>query len=297
MVEMRDHALGIVLPVVVYWIYGGLLDFLDSMDIKVMNRWRLHSRSDEQKLNLVSKGAVVRGVLLQQLLQVVVAVLLFLVDPNSQNHGEVPPSLWVQVAQVAVAMIVMDAWQYFWHRLMHESRFLYRNLHSWHHRLLVPYAYGALYNHPIEGLILDTFGGAVSFLVSGMHPRTAIFFFTFATMKTVDDHCGLVLPFSPFQRFFHNNAAYHDIHHQLSGFRFNYSQPFFPVWDMLLGTHMPFTLVQRADGGLEAKATRKASLSSDAKTTAAAAAAKADAAAGAAADGGGDGERKDKKND
>eukprot|EP00475_Leptophrys_vorax_P028325 TRINITY_DN40920_c0_g1_i1.p1 TRINITY_DN40920_c0_g1~~TRINITY_DN40920_c0_g1_i1.p1 ORF type:complete len:291 (+),score=22.90 TRINITY_DN40920_c0_g1_i1:256-1128(+) len=266
---VTDHALGVIMPVVIYWAYAGFLDYLDKMDFKVMNKWRLHSRVDEEKLNLVPRSAVIRGVLLQQLLQSIVAVLLFLVDPNSQSHDE-PPSLWVQLAQIGVAMVVMDAWQYFWHRLMHESRFLYRHLHSWHHRLLVPYAYGALYNHPLEGLILDTFGGAVSFLVSGMHPRTATVFFTFATMKTVDDHCGLVLPFSPFQRFFKNNAAYHDIHHQLSGFRFNYSQPFFPIWDHLLGTHMPYAVIRRADGGMEARALRPSSLSSDAKATAAA---------------------------
>jgi Fatty acid hydroxylase superfamily len=45
----------------------------------------------------------------------------------------------------------MDGWQYFWHRAFHESRFLYRNFHSHHHRLYVPYAFGALYNHPLEG--------------------------------------------------------------------------------------------------------------------------------------------------
>lgn len=280
---VTDHALGVVMPVVVYWAYAGLLDYLDKMDLKVMNRWRLHSRADEKKLNLVPRGAVIRGVLLQQLLQSIIAVLLFLVDPNSQSHAD-PPVVWVQLAQICVAMVVMDAWQYFWHRLMHESRFLYRHLHSWHHRLLVPYAYGALYNHPLEGLILDTFGGAISFLVSGMHPRTAIFYFTFATMKTVDDHCGLVLPFSPFQRLFKNNAAYHDIHHQLSGFRFNYSQPFFPIWDHLLGTHMPYTIQQREGGGIEARAMRhSAALSSDAKAMAAAVAASSTPAAAATA--------------
>lgn len=45
----------------------------------------------------------------------------------------------------------MDAWQYAMHRAFHENKFLYRNFHSHHHRLYVPYAYGALYNHPVEG--------------------------------------------------------------------------------------------------------------------------------------------------
>ncbi|KAG9454979.1 hypothetical protein H6P81_007883 [Aristolochia fimbriata] len=67
---------------------------------------------------------------------------------------------------------------------------------------------------PSPGLLLDTVGGAISFLLSGMSPRTAIFFFSFATAKTIDDHCGLWLPGNPFHILFHNNTAYHDIHHQ-----------------------------------------------------------------------------------
>ncbi|MCO5546972.1 hypothetical protein L7F22_000411 [Adiantum nelumboides] len=167
------------------------------------------------------------------------------------------PSLWVQVLQVGIAMFVMDTWQYFVHRYMHVNRFLYRHVHSQHHRLVVPYAIGALYNHPLEGLLLDTVGGAISFLVSGMTPKTSVFFFSFAVIKTVDDHCGLRLPGNPFHMFFKNNTAYHDIHHQLLGTKYNFSQPFFMMWDKYLGTYMPFTLVKRLDGGFEARPVKR----------------------------------------
>lgn len=147
----------------------------------------------------------------------------------------------------------MDTWQYFVHRYMHQNKFLYRHVHSQHHRLVVPYAIGALYNHPLEGLLLDTVGGAISFLVSGMTARTGVIFFCFAMVKTVDDHCGLWLPGNIFHIFFQNNTAYHDIHHQLQGTKYNYSQPFFSIWDKILGTHMPYNLVKRAEGGFEAR--------------------------------------------
>ncbi|CAN1235266.1 Very-long-chain aldehyde decarbonylase GL1-9 [Linum perenne] len=124
----------------------------------------------------------------------------------------------------------MDTWQYFVHRYMHQNKFLYRHIHSQHHRLVVPQAIGALYNHPLEGLLLDTVG-----------------------VKTVDDHCGLWLPGNVFHLLFANNSAYHDIHHQLQGTKYNYSQPFFPLWDKLLGTHMPYAVVKRVEGGYEAK--------------------------------------------
>lgn len=63
-----------------------------------------------------------------------------------------------------------------------------------------------------------------------------MWFFTGSTIKTVDDHCGYALPFDPLQFITSNNASYHDIHHQSWGIKTNFSQPFFTIWDSLLGT-------------------------------------------------------------
>lgn len=108
--------------------------------------------------------------------------------------------------------------------------------HARHHRLYVPYAYGALYNHPVEGFVLDTAGAGLGYKVSMMSPRMGIFFYVFSSIKTVDDHCGYALPLDPLQHITSNNAAYHDIHHQSWGIKTNFSQPFFTVWDRWLGT-------------------------------------------------------------
>jgi len=108
--------------------------------------------------------------------------------------------------------------------------------HSRHHRLYVPYAYGALYNHPIEGFLLDTAGAGLAYKVALMTPRQGLWFFVCTTFKTVDDHCGYALPWDPLQHLTSNNAAYHDIHHQSWGIKTNFSQPFFTFWDRILGT-------------------------------------------------------------
>ncbi|KAL2503760.1 Sphinganine C(4)-monooxygenase 2 [Abeliophyllum distichum] len=246
---VSDELMGTFAPIVVYWLYAGFYQLMPPLD-----NYRLHTRKEESEKNLVPLGTVIKGVLLQQLVQAVVAHLLFLVTSNaSSSTVTVQHSLPIQAVQFAIAMLVMDAWQYFVHRYMHQNKFLYRHIHSQHHRLVVPYAIGALYNHPLEGLLLDTVGGAISFLVSGMTARTAVFFFCFAVVKTVDDHCGLWLPGNIFHLFFQNNTAYHDIHHQLQGTKFNYSQPFFSIWDKLLGTYVPYRLVKRPEGGFEAR--------------------------------------------
>ncbi|KAJ6804637.1 protein SUR2 [Iris pallida] len=246
---VSDESMGTFAPILVYWLYAGMYQLLPPL-----RRYRLHTRKEEEERNLVPLSSVVRGVLLQQLVQAIVARVLFLVTGDEGSTGTfVQPSILIQLLQIIIAMIVMDTWQYFVHRYMHQNKFLYRHIHSQHHRLVVPYAIGALYNHPLEGLLLDTFGGALSFLISGMTARTAVFFFCFAVMKTVDDHSGLWLPGNIFQMFFQNNTAYHDIHHQLQGTKFNYSQPFFSTWDKILGTHMPYRLLTRKEGGFEAR--------------------------------------------
>ncbi|PWZ00806.1 hypothetical protein BCV70DRAFT_101336 [Testicularia cyperi] len=146
----------------------------------------------------------------------------------------------IPVAQFWFAFFVMDAWQYTLHRAFHESRFLYRNFHSHHHRLYVPYAFGALYNHPVEGLLLDSAGAALSHAAALMTVRQGILLFTFSTLKTVADHGGYAFPWylDPLHLVFPNCAEYHDVHHQMTGLRYNYSQPFFVHFDVLFGTRI-----------------------------------------------------------
>jgi sphinganine C4-monooxygenase len=57
---------------------------------------------------------------------------------------------------------------------MHVNTWLYKNVHSTHHELIVPYAYGALYNHPIEALFLDSIGAVVSQYATGMSCQVCV---------------------------------------------------------------------------------------------------------------------------
>lgn len=245
---VSDGVLGTFVPIAVYWIYSGLFELLGG----TMNSYRLHPKGEEDTKNVV----LFKGVLVQQAFQIAVSLLLFTVISDDDDNSNVPrpqPSLSIIALQFIIAMVVLDTWQYFIHRYMHLNKFLYRHVHSKHHTLVVPYAFGALYNHPLEGLLLDTVGGALSFLLSGMTPRTGIFFFSFATIKTVDDHCGLWLPGNILHLLFSNNSAYHDIHHQLYGAKYNFSQPFFVTWDRIMGTYMPYSIEHRKEGGFEAR--------------------------------------------
>ena len=72
---------------------------------------------------------------------------------------------------------------------------------------------------------------------------TGTTFFCVSTAKTVLDHCSYRFPVNPLHDLFPNSAAYHDVHHDVHGLKANFSQPFFIMWDLIMGTYMdPRTL-------------------------------------------------------
>ncbi|KAI1005606.1 hypothetical protein K3495_g2611 [Podosphaera aphanis] len=308
-----DFYLTLILPVAVYWIFSMFFHFIDTYDI--WSQYRIHTPAEILNRNHVSRYEVARDVIIQQIIQTIVAAVLDRLDPEqmkgreeydiacwatrlrvaqrlvpqiltlfgfnavaisknvSRSHpmlagalaGGKYPSLIMHIGgfggtpvpvfakweiyaarliywyivpafQFFVAVAFVDTWQYFLHRAMHMNKWLYTTFHSRHHRLYVPYAYGALYNHPFEGFLLDTLGAGIGYKLAGMTARQGMIFFTASIMKTVDDHCGYSLPWDPLQHLTSNNASYHDIHHQSWGIKTNFSQPFLTFWDGLLGT-------------------------------------------------------------
>ena len=91
------------------------------------------------------------------------------------------------------------------------------NVHAQHHKIYVPYAFGAFYNTLTEAFILDTIGTTISLALSGLSTRQATLFATISVLKGVDDHCGYQLPWDPLQWFNEQNATFHDVHHQSWG--------------------------------------------------------------------------------
>jgi sphinganine C4-monooxygenase len=202
---ISDKHLSLALPVILYWLYSLIFHILDLQSWSFLEKYRLHTPEEVLKRNRVTRWDVVTAVLVQQIGQTIVGAIVLRTEAdegipdhtlavrklqsppwNLPNLASAEVVYWglLPLLRQAIAIFVLDAWEYWIHRLMHVNKFLYRHLHSRHHRLYVPYAFGALYNHPLEGLILDTVGGAIAMKVAGLTLREAMFFFSFATMKT-----------------------------------------------------------------------------------------------------------------
>lgn len=255
---ISDENLALLLPIICYWTSGILFHIIDQYEL--LEQYRIHTPEEVTKRNKCTFAEVVRDVIKQHLLQTALGLLLnYFEDPNTTGHeahdiwtwqvrfgGQSSPTkAWLAafaytyllpIVKISFAFFILDSWQYFLHRAMHQSKWLYKQFHSRHHRLYVPYAIGALYNTALEGVLMDTCGAGLAYMVSGLTTREAIWFFCFSTLKTVDDHCGYCIPWDPFQILFPNNAVYHDIHHQSFGIKTNFSQPFFTFWDRVLDT-------------------------------------------------------------
>lgn len=255
-----DGVLALVAPIIAYWGYATVFHIIDVYELA--EKYRIHPSEEEEARNKATLKDVVKDVVIQHIIQTVVGGTFFLFDPPQTTGHEwmimwnlrqkyvplfVPDNVvWVgymygwTFLRICIAIGIIDTWQYWLHRIMHINKTLYRKFHSRHHRLYVPYAYGALYNDPVEGFLLDTLGTGIATIVTNLSHRESIILFTFATLKTVDDHCGYRLPFDIFQIIFPNNSLYHDIHHQTWGVKNNFSQPFFTFWDKLNKTDYKF---------------------------------------------------------
>ncbi|KAF8533122.1 fatty acid hydroxylase superfamily-domain-containing protein [Trichophaea hybrida] len=219
-VTRREVVRDVILQQIIQTIVGGVTALWEGVDMvgaEHLEVWacRINGLGLEEK---IARGIVAAGGD-----EMFLKVLQFLRLEGHQDWrwsvAEIVYWYMMPVVRLWVAIFILDTWQYFMHRAMHESKWLYKTFHSRHHRLYVPYAFGALYNHPLEGLLMDTIGAGLGYKLSGMGTRGAMFFFCFSTLKTVDDHCGYSLPWDPLQKMFWNNAGYHDVHHQTWGIK------------------------------------------------------------------------------
>lgn len=242
-----DEVLAAFVPPLTYWIASGFYELLAYLRPDSC----LHTKEEEDQKNIVSRFTVLKAVIAHHAGQI---FLIFLALKFTGQNGGIPkpePSFLVSALQFLIAIVVLDTWNYFGHRYMHTNKFLYKLVHAKHHGLVVPYSYGTVYGHWLDGLLVDNAAGVAAVLISGMTPKMSIYVFSLANIKGVDLHCGMWLPWSPFQMFFGNNAAFHETHHQLKGNHCNYGQPFFLTWDKILGTYKPFTVEKRKGGGYE----------------------------------------------
>ena len=135
-------------------------------------------------------------------------------------------SLWIIGLQVLLGFVVDDAWFYFFHRWLHENKFMLRHIHSIHHRATTPFPLEYLYAHPLEWM-LGMIGVGIGFaLILIVMPINVYALWTFGLLRNLHEihiHSDLQLPFFSNVPFLSKTKHHDDHHSKLEG---NYASTF-----------------------------------------------------------------------
>lgn len=144
------------------------------------------------------------------------------------------PGLVETLLGVALFLVVDDTLFYFTHRLLH-TRWLFRHIHSWHHRIHAPFAMTGAIMHPAEWLLISGMLLVVPVL-SGMHVYVLWLCVVLRQWGNAELHAGVEGPWSLLSRLpGAGGVRHHDLHH--ARMRGNYAS-MFSFWDRLFGTEI-----------------------------------------------------------
>ena len=151
----------------------------------------------------------------------------------SNVHAGPLPAWWVIVLQLAFFVVLDDFLFYWMHRGLHESRWLFKKVHSTHHRIMTPWAITGNYMHPLEYVLTGTVM-LIGPLLVGAHVVTLYIWIVMRQWEAAEGHAGYDFPWSPSHLIpFSDGATHHDFHHaKVKG---NYAG-YFPWTDAAFGT-------------------------------------------------------------
>ena len=134
--------------------------------------------------------------------------------------------IWLIGSQILFAFIIDDIWFYFFHRWLHENKFMLKNVHSIHHRATTPFQLEYLYAHPLEWM-LGMIGVVIAFaLILLIMPISVYALWGFGLLRNLHEihiHSDLELPILSKLPFL-SKTKHHDDHHaKLTG---NYASTF-----------------------------------------------------------------------
>lgn len=141
---------------------------------------------------------------------------------------------WRLAWQTLLALVVLDAWLYWKHRLLH-MRLLF-GFHRAHHVYRDPTAFASFAIGPVEALL--TFWPLVVLAFPRAPHWAPLYFALVATLVVLNLylHCGVAVRMieATLPRLFVNTSAFHNRHHANADVNFGEA---LTLWDRLLGTH------------------------------------------------------------
>jgi lathosterol oxidase len=143
-------------------------------------------------------------------------------------------SLFLVLAQFAFGVVVIDAWTYWKHRLLHTRRFFV--FHKAHHTFRDPTTFAGFAVGPVETVL--TFAPLLALCVPWATHYAPVYFALIGSFVVLNLylHCGVTTPWAErwLARVGLNSSAWHNLHHAKVGVHFGEVSP---LWDWLCATH------------------------------------------------------------
>jgi sterol desaturase/sphingolipid hydroxylase (fatty acid hydroxylase superfamily) len=135
--------------------------------------------------------------------------------------------------QVGVNYLLSTFIFYGWHRVRHDSDFLWRLTHQLHHSPSRIETITAFYKHPLE-VSLDTLLNLfLSFVLLGVSVEAFLVHTACVACSQFFVHMNVATP--RWIGWFTQRPEMHRIHHEIGAHKGNYAD--LPLWDMLFGTY------------------------------------------------------------
>ena len=143
----------------------------------------------------------------------------------SQRVGDVSAGL--------IAYFIATFIFYWWHRVRHESDFLWRIFHQIHHSAQRLEVITSFYKHPIEMVVNSVIGSLLVYTLLGLSLEAAAVYTLCTALGEFFYHANVRTPH--WVGWFFQRPEMHRIHHEYGHHKNNYGD--ITWWDMLFGTY------------------------------------------------------------
>ena len=136
------------------------------------------------------------------------------------------------IPSIALGYLVITFIYYWWHRVRHANRFLWRWLHQVHHSPTRIEVITSFYKHPLELLANGLLSSSILHVLVGLSATCATVVVAITGVAELIYHCNIRTPY--WLGFIFQRPESHRRHHQTGHHHDNYSD--LPLWDLLFGT-------------------------------------------------------------
>jgi 4-alpha-methyl-delta7-sterol-4alpha-methyl oxidase len=221
-----------VLSLVAFLLFALPMTWLAWRDPPGLRRYRVQARP--MQVDKWLWPSLVRAFINTALMLLVTALNWPLLRLSGIHAGPLPP--WYVMALQIVFFIYLDDILFYWmHRALH-TRWLFRQVHSVHHRVRTPCAVAGLYFNWLEFIAISSLV-IVGPLLVGAHVVTVWIWVVIRQLEAAEGHSGYDFPWSPLRILpGYDGNGYHDFHH--GSFVGNYAGAF-GYLDRIFGTRSP----------------------------------------------------------